>query len=239
MLNAWRFKNGATGNGENYTPNPDRRHRQPARRLHLLQRRRGGLVHDGDAAELPGANTGTTSDKPLPGPAHGRGDGHGLPLLPGQHQRQRLGRPETSLPNPAVRPPVRCAPYLPGQSGQWFNNTFAYDQTGKPNMPLRPILVARNPVSNFVTTTSSTAALLQRHAVQFRRPRPVQGLHGPRQPAPRLRLHPEHRPMPSPPPATPRPPAPPTGRPCPGPTTPRRSTPTPPPSVNCGPLTGA
>lgn len=40
-------------------------------------------------------------------------------------------------------------PYLPNQVDAWFNNNFAYDPAGGNNMPLRSILVTRNPTHNF------------------------------------------------------------------------------------------
>lgn len=62
------------------------------------------------------------------------------------------GQLEQALPTSTRGPKVRGLPYAPAdvQTGaNWFGNNFSYDPTGLPNMPLRPILVTRNPVSNF------------------------------------------------------------------------------------------
>jgi hypothetical protein len=61
------------------------------------------------------------------------------------------GQLESVLPQ-SLRNLSRGLPYPPAdvQTGtNWFGTNFNYDPTGLPNMPLRPLLVTRNPVSNF------------------------------------------------------------------------------------------
>ena len=83
----------------------------------------------------------------LPGYSAERGCGARLSLLLGESERRRIRYRNLSSQLALQRAATNRAPFSPADTANWYNSIFNY--AGANPMPLRPVAVARNPVSNF------------------------------------------------------------------------------------------
>jgi hypothetical protein len=149
-LNKYRFNNGASNNGANFNAKPidDT-----------------GVTHTDFAFSTPTEALWTQLGARLNNPGYNASKKYqALPISEGMNLAHDfcLTNPsvvstspsllETYLPISTKGPASNHVPYTPGNFNSWFQDQFNYNFNGAASMPLRAILVARNPVSNFVPT---------------------------------------------------------------------------------------
>jgi len=150
LLNQYRFNNGAANNGESYNSSPVDDFQQPHAELAFNTPYEAFWTQLAGRLNDPGYNTTSAKYQAVP---------ISEALALGYHfcLANPNGSPspvlETYLPiSTGSTGPTsdRIPPFAPSQTTPWFNQCFGYNPNGTANIPLRPLLVVRNPVSNFV-----------------------------------------------------------------------------------------